>query len=101
MIDDCHEHCFSCGILGQFKEERRDVADEAWGCPPLGSGKQRQPVSARPVPLYFNEEMSPELAQQFGPRVPQRARTGAPQVAPHGSGMSGAMFRATRCLRAC
>ena len=22
VIDDCHEHCFSCGILGQFKDAR-------------------------------------------------------------------------------
>ena len=34
--------------------------------------QDRQPVSARPVPLYFNEEMSPELAPTAGPRVPQR-----------------------------
>ncbi len=61
VIDDCREHCYSCGILGQFKEERRGVADDAWGCPSLGKGKARQPVSARPVPLYVNEEMSPEL----------------------------------------
>jgi len=86
VIDDCHEHCYSCGILGQFKEERRAVADQAWGCPPLGSGKQRQSVSARPVPLYFNEEMSPELAQQFGPRVSQRAPREAPQAAPQVAG---------------
>ena len=51
VIDDCHEHCFSCGILGQFKDVRRDVADDAWGCPPLGKGKPRQPVSVHPVPL--------------------------------------------------
>jgi len=72
VIDDCREHCYSCGILGKFKEERRGVADEAWGCPPLGRGRDRQPVSARPVPLYFNEEMSPKLAPTAGPRVPQR-----------------------------
>lgn len=74
VIDDCREHCYSCGILGQFKELRRNVPDDAWGCPPLGKGKARQPVSPRPVPLYFNEEMSPELAGTAGPRVPQRAR---------------------------
>ena len=73
VIDDCREHCYSCGILGQFKEARRSAPDDAWGCPPLGSGKKRQPVSPRPVPLYFNEEMSPELAARAGPRVPQRA----------------------------
>ena len=71
----------SCGILGQFKEERRAVGDQAWGCPPLGSGKPRQPVTARPVPLYFNEEMSPELAQQLGSGV-AAGTTIAPQVAP-------------------
>ncbi len=75
VIDDCREHCYSCGILGQFKEARRSVADDAWGCPPLGVGKARQRVSARPAPLYVNPEMSPELAQQFGPRTPQRARS--------------------------
>ena len=76
VIDDCQEHCFSCGILGQFKDARRDVADDAWGCPPLGKGKPRQPVSVRPVPLYYNEEMSPELAAAGGPRVAQRAGNG-------------------------
>jgi hypothetical protein len=86
VIDDCREHCYSCGILGQFKEERRAVDDQAWGCTPLGSGKQRQPVTARPVPLYFNEEMSPELAQQFGPRVPQRTPRVALQEASHEAG---------------
>jgi radical SAM family uncharacterized protein len=73
VIDDCQEHCFSCGILGQFKDARRDVPDDAWGCPPLGQGKPRQPVSVRPVPLYYNEEMSPELAAAGGPRVAQRS----------------------------
>ncbi len=72
VIDDCREHCYSCGILGQFKEERRSAADAAWGCPPLGKGKNRQPVDARPVPIYFNEDMSPQLARTAGPRVPQR-----------------------------
>jgi len=77
VIDDCREHCYSCGILGQFKELRRGVSDDAWGCPPLGQGKKRQPVSPRPVALYFNEQMSPELAAASGPRVPQRSRRGA------------------------
>jgi len=72
VIDDCREHCYSCGILGQFKEERRGVAADAWGCPPLGPARDRQPVSARSVPLYFNEEMSPALAPTAGPRVTQR-----------------------------
>jgi len=75
VIDDCREHCYSCGILGQFRELRRGVADDAWGCPPLGSGKLRQPISPKPIPLYVNDEMSPELAAHYGPRVPQRARS--------------------------
>ena len=73
VIDDCRDHCFSCGILGQFRELRRQAPDATWGCPALGRGKTRQPVDVRPVPLYFNEEMSPELAATAGPRVPQRA----------------------------
>jgi radical SAM superfamily enzyme YgiQ (UPF0313 family) len=74
VVDDCHEHCFSCGILGYFKEQRREAPDAAWGCPPLGRGKARQPVSVTPIPLYFNDEMAPELHGQFDERVPQRRR---------------------------
>ncbi len=37
--EDCREHCVACGILSQFMEQRRQVADEAWGCPPVGKGK--------------------------------------------------------------
>jgi hypothetical protein len=73
VVDDCREHCYSCGILGLFKQDRRNVPDDAWGCPALGRGKQRQPVDITPVPLYVNPDMAPELAAQFGPRVPQRA----------------------------
>ncbi len=72
VIDDCRDYCYSCGILGQFKSLRREVPDNAWGCPALGKGKKRQPVAPRPIPLYVNEEMSPDLAAQFGPRRPQR-----------------------------
>jgi radical SAM superfamily enzyme YgiQ (UPF0313 family) len=72
VIDDCREHCFSCGILGYFKEQRRDAPDAAWGCPPLGRGKARQPVSVTPIPLYFNDDMSPDKTGQFDERVPQR-----------------------------
>lgn len=74
VVDDCREHCFSCGILGQFKEQRREAPDEGWGCPALGKGKEHQPVHAHPIPLYFNEEMSPDLALTSGPRVPQRSK---------------------------
>lgn len=72
VVDDCREHCFSCGILGNFKEQRRDAPDQAWCCPPLGKDKDRQPVSISPIPLYFNDEMSPEINGQFTERVPQR-----------------------------
>lgn len=72
VIDDCREHCFSCGILGYFKEQRRAAPDEAWGCPSLGRGKARQPVSIAPIPLYFNDEMAPGKTGQFDHRVPQR-----------------------------
>ncbi len=72
VVDDCREHCFSCGILGHFKEQRRDAPDDGWCCPPLGSGKSRQPVDIHPVPLYFNDDMSPGKVGQFDHRVPQR-----------------------------
>ncbi|MCE7986451.1 MAG: TIGR03960 family B12-binding radical SAM protein [Caldilinea sp. CFX5] len=72
VVDDCREHCFSCGILGYFKEQRRVAADAAWCCPPLGNGKVRQPVDITPIPLYFNDEMSPDKVGQFAERVPQR-----------------------------
>lgn len=74
VVDDCREHCYSCGILGLFKQDRRNVPDGAWGCPALGRGKERQPVDIAPVPLYVNPDMAPELAAQYGPRVPQRAQ---------------------------
>ncbi len=89
VIDDCREHCYSCGILGRFREIRRAVPDAAWGCPPLGSGKPRQPVSPAPVPLYVNEEMSPELATRYGPRVPQRARSHNAATSAHRNGEPG------------
>ena len=74
VVDDCRDHCFSCGILGQFKEQRRATDEEAWGCPALGKQAQHnQPVSVMPIPLYVNPDMSPDLAAQFGPRVPQLA----------------------------
>ncbi len=72
VVDDCREHCFSCGILGQFKEQSREAPDDAWGCPSLGRDKERQPVDIMPIPLYFNDDMSPELTGQFAERVPQR-----------------------------
>jgi radical SAM family uncharacterized protein len=83
VVDDCREHCFSCGVLGYFKEQRRQAPDDGWECPPLGRGKARQPVSATPIPLYFNDTMSPELHGQFDGRVPQRREgTVSQRIAP-------------------
>lgn len=72
VVDDCREHCFSCGILGYFKEQRRAAPDDGWACPSLGRNKERQPVDIVPIPLYFNDEMSPDKTGQFDHRVPQR-----------------------------
>ncbi len=79
VIDDCREHCFSCGILTAFKKERRSAQqalenDGGWGCPGLGKNARRQPVSPRQVPLFFDPEMSPDKqdAGQFDHRVLQR-----------------------------
>lgn len=72
VVDDCREHCFSCGILGYFKEQRREAGDQDWCCPPLGRDKGRQPVDVTPIPLYFNDDMSPNKVGQFDERVPQR-----------------------------
>jgi radical SAM family uncharacterized protein len=72
VVDDCREHCFSCGILGYFKEQRREAPAEGWSCPPLGRTLHRQPVDVVPIPLYFNDTMSPDRQGQFDHRVPQR-----------------------------
>lgn len=77
VVDDCREHCFSCGIITQFKEQRREAqtliaGDGGWGCPSFGRGAERQPVSPMPVPLYFNDEMGAGRVGQFDHRVPQR-----------------------------
>jgi radical SAM superfamily enzyme YgiQ (UPF0313 family) len=44
-LDDCRRYpeesghaqgkCYACGILTQFREERRETPADAWGCPPL------------------------------------------------------------------
>jgi len=33
--DDCRKHCYACGILAEFRHERRGVPADAWGCPPV------------------------------------------------------------------
>jgi radical SAM family uncharacterized protein len=32
---DCREQCYACGILTAFRDERADLPDGAWACPPL------------------------------------------------------------------
>ncbi|NJN82249.1 MAG: TIGR03960 family B12-binding radical SAM protein [Caldilineaceae bacterium] len=73
VVDDCREHCFSCGILGLFKQQRLESADDDWACPAFGRDKPRQPVDVTPIPLYFNDEMSPDRQGQFAERVPSVA----------------------------
>jgi len=56
VVEDCRQHCYSCGIITQFKGERRAAqtllgGDGGWGCPSFGRDAARQPVSLRPVPL--------------------------------------------------
>jgi len=81
VIDDCREHCFSCGILTAFRKERR-VAQEStgesksWGCPGFGKGVNRQPVSPRQIPLFYDPEMSPAktaLGQSDHPVIQRRS----------------------------
>ncbi len=35
--------CYACGILTQFRDERRETDADAWGCPPLKP--RRAPVT--------------------------------------------------------
>lgn len=77
VIDDCRDHCYSCGILTQFRRERRQAqaelgGDGNWGCPAFGREAERQPVSAAPQPLYYNPDMSPDRRGEFDHRVAQR-----------------------------
>ncbi len=81
VIDDCREHCFSCGILTVFKQERRlaqqeQGGDGGWGCPAFGRGVSRQPVSRHQIPLFYDPEMSPEKVHlgQFDHPVVQRRK---------------------------
>ncbi len=32
---DCRTHCYACGILAAFLDERREVGEDAWACPPV------------------------------------------------------------------
>ncbi len=39
VIDDCREHCYSCGILGQFKEAASRRRRRGMGLPAVGQGQ--------------------------------------------------------------
>ena len=56
----------SLATSGDSASTRRGVE-----CPPLGRGKARQPVNVVPVPLYFNDEMSPDRIDSLT-TAPQR-----------------------------
>ena len=71
VVDDCREHCFSCGILGYFKEQRAGSTRRGVGVPATRPRQGSPAVNVVPVPLYFNDEMSPDRTGQFD-RVPQR-----------------------------
>jgi hypothetical protein len=51
--DDCRKRCYACGILAEFREERQEVAEDAWGCPPVPS-----------TPPYLNPEEYLRLERQ-------------------------------------
>lgn len=79
VIDDCRDHCYSCGVITQFRNERRLAqaelgGDGNWGCPAFGRDTERQPISPAPLPLYYNPDMSPDQVGEFDHRLPQRHR---------------------------
>jgi radical SAM family uncharacterized protein len=45
---DCRELCHACGVLTQYHRERRSVADDAWGCPPLPDLESSESERRRP-----------------------------------------------------
>ena len=48
VIDDCHEHCYSCGILGQFKEAASRGRRSGVGLSAIGQ-RQAAPACERPA----------------------------------------------------
>jgi radical SAM family uncharacterized protein len=42
--DDCRKTCYGCGVLAQYRDERRSVEDGDWACPPLGLGTEVRSV---------------------------------------------------------
>ncbi len=44
---DCRNQCFACGILPTFNDQRAELPDDAWKCPPVKRKALRRP--ARPA----------------------------------------------------
>ena len=61
-----------CGILGYFKEQRRDAPDEAWACPPLGPRQGAPAGRRRAHPALLQRRHVARRIGQFDQRVPQR-----------------------------
>ena len=74
VVDGCREHCFSCGILGYFKEQRRARPTRLGVAHHLAATKHARPVDIIPIPLYFNDDMAPDKMGQLDHRVPQRVK---------------------------
>ncbi len=39
---DCREHCYACGILRTYRNERSATPPEAWKCPPTKTPRQKE-----------------------------------------------------------
>jgi hypothetical protein len=50
ITDDCHAQCHACGILTEYRTERRTVAHDAWVCPPTPLRAEGQLERNRPGP---------------------------------------------------
>ena len=42
--------CYACGILTQFRDERRETDADAWGCPPLKPKRASVTLTADGMP---------------------------------------------------
>jgi radical SAM family uncharacterized protein len=45
---DCRTHCYACGILAEFLDERRGVSADAWACPPVTDYTSSQASRSKP-----------------------------------------------------
>ncbi|MCC7353781.1 MAG: TIGR03960 family B12-binding radical SAM protein [Anaerolineae bacterium] len=68
VIVDCREHCFSCGILKTFKEERKQTPDEMWGCPAVGHRRTGAPLRILESPVPVDESLLIPLSLALTPQ---------------------------------